>query len=160
MRNYERLEELPGTIAAGLQAGEIVLAVDLILAGSSPGADERAALNMGSSLLRQLADPTPTRGIRSRGTQQLISAGSALDAIEAIRATSSESDLPTFADWMASAIEHAAEGQTSKADKGPLEAALNVFSRLGDYELARVNGIVRTREEPTAWVSSTTTSHS
>ncbi len=160
MRNYERLEELPGTIAAGLQAGEVVLAVDLILAGHSPGQDERTALKVGGTILRRLANPTPTRGIRSRGTQQLISTGSALDAIEAIRATSSESDLPTFADWMASAIEHAAEGQTSDADKGPLEVALRVFSRLGDYELARVNGLVRTREEPTTWASSTTTSRS
>jgi hypothetical protein len=158
MRNYERLEELPGTIVAGLQAGEIVLAVDRLLTGEDLGDDERTALNIGGDLLRQLADPTPIRGPRGRRVQQLISAGSALDALEAVHASSPDKDLPTFAIWMATAVEHAATGHVSEQDKGPLEAALKLFSRLGDYELARVNGIVRTREEPTRWASSMMTS--
>jgi hypothetical protein len=158
MRNYERLEQLSGTIATGLQAGEVVLAVDLVLGGGSPGTEERTALNAGSAILRQLASPSPGTGSRGHGAQRLMSARSALDAIEAIRTTSYSSDLPTFAEWMASAIDQAAEQQSYAGDTEPLKAALDVFSHLGDYELARVNSIVHTREEPMTWVPSTTTS--
>ncbi len=157
MRNYERLEELSETIAAGLQAGEVVLAVDLVLAGTPAGAEEQTALRAGGAILRLLADPTTVTGTRGRGPQKLISARSALDAVEAIRTASSERDLPAFAQWMADAIEHAAEGSISDEDRKPLQAALDVFSRLGNYELARVNSIVHTREEPMTWVSLTTT---
>ena len=157
MRNYERLEELSGTIAAGLQAGEVVLAVDQVLSGKSPGVEEQTALRAGGTILRTLADPVPAARTRGRGAQRLISARSALDAIEAIRTTSSDRDLPEFAAWMAEAIDHAAGGAVSDADTKPLQAALTVFSHLGDYELARVNSIVHTREEPMTWVSSTMT---
>jgi len=161
MRNFERLQGLPSTIAAGLQSGEVVLALDRAMAGETPTESERGALEAGEALLRHLANPE-IRGTvgRTRGAQHLMSAGTALDAIEVVQAASVGKDFNTFVTGLADVISRALEQGVAADDEPALRSVLNVFSHLGDLELARANTLLRTREELVTWPSSMTTSPS
>jgi hypothetical protein len=159
MRDYERLEELSKTVSAGLAAGEVVLAVDRLLAGASLDADGRVAVAAGVNLLRQLADPEAEFGSVTRGTQSLMSTGTAVDALELVH-LQAPPDVAQFLNELATALEEASES-TAPSPRAPLlEEVLKLFSLLGDVELARSNRIARAGQEPMRWRSSTTTSRS
>jgi hypothetical protein len=160
MRNFERLQELPGTVAAGLQAGEVVLAIDRAMNGEPPGEIETGALLAGEALLRHLADPEVPVAGRSREAQHLMGADTALDAIEVVNAEATGEDFNHFATELADVLHRAAENSSTSDDTRLLKIALRVFFHLGDLKLARVNALLRTPEEPLTWQPLTTTSTS
>jgi hypothetical protein len=159
MRDFERLEELSTTVEAGLAANDVIWAVDQALAGEALDDRAKKSLGVGSEALAVLADPAKAPTHARRTTQRLIGTDMARNVREVIASQDEEADVGSYLERLAGVLNDLADGKAAE-DSSDLELALTIFSVIAEAELARANSIVRTRKEPTRWLSATTTSRS
>lgn len=156
VRDYRGLEEITEAVSTGLLVGDVVLALDARLAGRTIGDEERDALSAGAQLLRSLASPE-TPGPGPTTTASLAAAGAALDAVAAIGANRPPDEIRDHLLQLATAVDAAAT-ENGEPEREPLERVVELFSLVGDLELAHVNSVSRERQDPGRWLGRPTPS--
>lgn len=154
MRDYRGLEEMTGAVSTGLLAGDVVLAIDAVLRTDQPDEDTADTLRTGGQYLRTLANPTEEVGGSQTGS--LSATDAALDAVAQVQREKPNENIQTVLEHLADSLEASAGGE--KLPPKTVELAVNIFSLLGDLELARVTSLSRERQDPIRWLVNPTPS--
>jgi hypothetical protein len=159
VRDFQRLEELSDAVTIGLLAGDVVLAADRVRQQGSVDGDSKKALTRGEELLRSLAK-TESPEVIALGTRSWAAAASAVEAVAAVQGQRPDADVQAVLTQLADGL-HAVVQSGGIGDKQEeLRAVVELFSFLGDLELAHVNNVARDREEPAAWLGTTSSTSS
>lgn len=155
MRDYRGLEEMTGAVSTGLLAGDVVLAIDAALQADAVDDETADALRAGGDYLRALAHPTEL-DLSGSQTGSLAATEAALDAVAQVQRDKPNENIQTFLEQIAQSLDSAAAGD--KLEKKTAEIAVDIFSLLGDLELARVTSLSRERQDPIRWLVNPTPS--
>jgi hypothetical protein len=156
VRDYRGLEEMTGAVSTGLLAGDVVLAIDAALRADQVDEETADALRAGGQYLRALANPSELDTSGSQ-TGSLAATDAALDAVAQVQREKPNENIQTFLEKLAQALDDAAGGE--KLDKTTVEMVVDIFSLLGDLELARVTSLSRERQDPIRWLVNPTPSN-
>ncbi|HEX2084282.1 MAG TPA: hypothetical protein VHF89_01255 [Solirubrobacteraceae bacterium] len=156
VRDYRGLEEITEAVSTGLLVGDVVLAIDARLAGREIGDEEKGVLAAGAQLLRALASPDAA-GPGPATTASLAATGAALDAVAAIGADRPPDEIRDHLLHLATALDAAATDDGA-VERASLEKVVELFSLVGDLELAHVNSVSRERQDPGRWLGRPTPS--
>lgn len=155
MRDHRGLEEITDAVSRGLLVGDVIVALDKSLSGGELDDDEQNALTAGSHLLREMAHPEEAAAASS-STGSLMATDAAIDAVARAHGQPPPDDIRKFLETLSDAVRAAAEG--SDVQKKQLETVMELFSFLGDVELARANDLSRERQDPGQWLGTLTAS--
>jgi len=163
MRDFERLEELSSTVHSGVEANDVIWAIDQALADSHLDEAEQRSLESGRDILRALSDPSsrwPAHGHRRSQNMLGCESVSSVRSIVFLAAKLDEGDkgADSVLDKLSHALDSISRGEPAEPHRDELELALDVFSMISEVRLGQANGIVRARRERKSWLPQTTIS--
>jgi len=140
MSSYQQLERLSETVAFGVLSQDVVIAADRMLSDEPIDDRERGALEKGRDLLRALAEPdTPPE--TSSAAHRLAENSRALATLDAAQARVSGEGVRSYMLKLADALEDVLATGTGADHRGDLDDITDLFSTIGQLELARANGL-------------------
>lgn len=165
MRDFDRLEELSTTVQAGLEANDVIWAIDQALAGAELDEEAVQALTKGGEILEGLANPDPPSQPAGPPLAQKMLGGEGGRNVRSIiiLATKMEGedaesiDVSEVLKGMSEALAAIARREEIEPYQGQLEASLEIFAAIGELKLGQGNGIVRAQKEQAPWTARTMT---
>lgn len=157
MRDLQRLEKLSSTVALGLWADDVVLALDRAI--TSGRADE-----VDARLLRDAADMLDEAGQRvsqpllaPKSARALAATDTTLTAVAALAREQAIDELQMLND-LAALIRGAARGDLSGEDTDRLQIAVTLFGLIGEQQLVESNAVLTSRKHMRPWMAQQTIS--
>jgi hypothetical protein len=168
MRDFDRLEELSSTVQAGLEANDVIWAIDQALAGAELDKEATHALEAGRDILKALAEPGQVGESEGLRRSQRMAGGDGVGrvrrvVIEVVVKDSGEGtqiDVTEILRAWAEALDAVAKAGTVGNSVEALEGSLGIFAAISEVRLGQGNGIVRANKEQASWLSRTMTSPS
>lgn len=154
MRDFERLKELSSAVQLGLEANDVIWAIDQALVGRPLDSDTRQLLADGGAQLRRFIDSETPPDVQDMQTTQTMLETSQVESVRAYVART-HPDVSAYLTGLARVCDELAEGQPVAHRRADLEAALDIFAAIGEMRLAEANEIALTRKEPTSWLRPT-----
>jgi hypothetical protein len=158
-RDLQRLEKLSSTAALGLWADDVVITLESASSGGALNASGQELLKAAANTLEEIRDEVDQPMVVPKSARSLATTDTTLSAVTAL-AREQDSDVKQMLGDMARAIRQVAHGQLAKEDSESLEIALDVFSLIGEYQLAESNAVLMPRKDRDAWSATKMTSAS
>jgi hypothetical protein len=157
MPDLQRLEKLSSTVALGLWADDVVLALQRSTTSDTPSeADRRLLTNAASTLIA-----TQMRADQPLSTPSSARDLAATDAVLRLVATFAQKHARSDEDralevrellsTMSKVLHEATEGRLAGAEEQQLEPAISFFGALGEAQLVESNSVLASPKDPAPW---------
>jgi hypothetical protein len=160
MRDLQRLEALSSAAALGLWADDIVLALDRVTSGAGFVDADRQLLNDAAEMLEATLERTEQPLSRPRSARSLAATNTALSIVATLVREHPGTDEQEILRDMAAILREAAEGTVGTDDAERVEPVMALFGLLGEHQLVESNSVLASRNDPSVWSATPSTSNS
>jgi hypothetical protein len=121
---------------------------------------DRQLLNDAAEMLEATLERTEQPLSRPRNARSLAATNTALSIVATLVRDQPETDEQEILRAMAAILREAAEGAVSPHDAGRVEPVMALFGLLGEHQLVKSNSVLASRNDPSVWSATPSTSNS
>jgi hypothetical protein len=158
MSDLQHLEQLSSTVALGLWADDVVLALDRATSSIQLTDAEAGILRDAAEMLEAARKRAEYPLTTPKSARALATTDTALTVLATlVRGQPEQSELEVLETW-ASILREASNGQLGAGDVERVRPVMSLFGLVGEHQLVASNTVLMSRRKARAWTGASTTS--
>jgi hypothetical protein len=160
MRDLGHLEQLSSTVALGMWADDVVIALDRAQEHQAVQPSDAETLRIASEVLKSAARRAEHPMEPPRSAHNLAATDNALTFAASFVDETSGKNLHFVLESMADVLVAAAAGQLPSQDSTVVSHVIQLFSSLGEHQLLASKSVLTSRKDALPWTETPMTSRS
>lgn len=152
MRDLQRLEKLSSTVALGMWADDVVLALNRALTPGGANSADAELLNHAAEVLEEARQRVAQPLSAPKSSGALAATDTTLTAVALLAREQATDEQQMLAD-MAGVIRKVADNTLSDGGSGHVQSAMNLFAMIGEHQLVESNAVLTTRKDMRLWTA-------